>query len=127
MGGRRFQLAALASIALMTMACAAAPSLQTEIATLEASLVMPDGADPLESYARFYTVSGNTIEGEYINSGMLRSVLEDRVVSQRLAPNVFLVDQFNMPSIMDGGCSVLTVQYDRRAREHTGPFCNGLA
>jgi hypothetical protein len=127
-GGRQFKFTVGVSAALLTSAaCTASPSIQTEIAVLEASAIMPDGAAPLDSYARFYSVLPNSIEGTFVHSDMLGHVLDRRVVQRRLAPNVFLVDPANLPIIMDGGCGVLTLQYDRQRRERVRPVCNGMA
>lgn len=113
--------------AAVLLASCGSPTITSEIATLESSVVLPEGADRLDAYGRFYSDSGRTIEAVYVSSGMVGHELSDRIGRQEIAPNVYLVGFGNLPIIMDGGCSVLTLSYDRQTRAITGPVCNGMA
>lgn len=114
-------------IAVAFVAACSSPSIGDEISELESAIVMPEGAYTLDAYARFYTISEHTIEGEYVSRDMLSFLLEHRVVRERLADNVFLVDADQMPGVRDGGCGVLTLSYSRQTHELHGPDCNGMA
>lgn len=122
-------LRALAMSIVLVCACtplAAAPT-RAQIAALESTIVMPEGAEELDSYARFYSSrDGQWIDGELF-LGDLAWMLEHRTISQRLGPRTFIVSPNNMPGIRDGGCGVLTLRYDTQTREMQGPACNGLA
>ena len=102
------------------------PSL-ADIKSIERKLVMPEGADPLNSYVRFYAgawVDGELfIYGEFVakkmaNMGRPRGERGDiRIVKS----------QYDLPTWRDGGCSILRlgVIFERRTVSYFA--CNGEA
>ena len=98
------------------------------IPQIEAQIEMPPGAASIEEYARFCSSSGShVIKGEYVSQGLAAIVLENSGVRRRIGTAIYIVDEDNMPSLMDGGCSVLTLSYDTSDGILTGPACNGIA
>ena len=82
-------------------------------------LNMPDPKPDIAAYARFYAgiMSGGRrmISAEFVKLGSY--VAGVHVVS---SPRDF-------PQIMDGGCGVITIQYDADAKRIQSLKCNGLA
>lgn len=85
-----------------------------QILALEHGLVMPEGADPLPSYARYYTgedaAGRKIIRGYYLDGGR---------------PGIYLKP--SDVTIMDGGCSVVSVVFDVQSHKVLGVACNGVA
>lgn len=120
-------LAFIASV--FVSSCESSDSFTTRhIPQIEAQIEMPPGAASIEEYARFYSSSGShVIKGKYVSRGLAAIVLENSVVRRRIGAAIYIVDDDNMPDLVDGGCSVLTLSYDTSDGTLTGPDCNGIA
>lgn len=131
-------LAVMAAVALILWACS--PREQTwtdgrptrvEINQIESALVMPEGADSLHVYSRFYAAKTHdgrrTIVGEFVQPMFVASLLAHRTILETVSPSVFIVDANNMPGIRDGGCGVITLSYNPDSGVMTPPTCNGDA
>jgi hypothetical protein len=94
---------------------AALPS-NAEVAAIERSVVLPSGAEPLEKYSRHYASVGDkehrVIRGIYL--------LGD-------GTGVIITTAEKLPVVFDGGCSVITVEWDVLARAFLEVSCNGDA
>ena len=103
---------------------------RAEIGRIEAELDLPAETEPLSAYSRFYaahTENGRrVIIGEFV-LGEPDWFLEHRTILETLSETVFVVDEINMPGVMDGGCGVLTMSYDPESSGMLGPVCNGVA
>lgn len=106
-------------IALMT-ACDA-PEHSQNAATMDAieqQVRMPHGALPLSRHSRFYTEFNNEVVGTYV-----ASAYDDLAVGQRR----WVKDIYHLPGVDDGGCFIVNIRFDPRARKVTQVFCNGIA
>ena len=86
----------------------------SDVSALERKLVLPREAEPLRSYARYYTgeIAGGRkiIRGYYLGWGM---------------PGIYLKP--SETEVMDGGCSVIAVVFDVQSARISGVACNGVA
>ena len=87
------------------------------ISQMEANLRLPDGADALESYVRYYAIEGAGGRRE------VRGVL----VKRKNQTGVHLVKANALPVRFDGGCSVVNVRYAPRDKKFLQVACNGDA
>ena len=95
---------------------------QQDVARLEAKIrALPPTASPLFRYARYY--AGVRENGHRVIIG--RALLGDLVDSK--LPGVYIVDRGQMPEILDGGCAILSVEFDLSSGAMDGPRCNGVA
>jgi hypothetical protein len=92
----------------------ARPDAETAIRNAESSLVLPEGADSLESYDRFYAVEGASVVGAYRSTGETGRIT---IVGK--------VD--DLPFRADGGCSFIQVRLDLPSKSWTQVICNGFA
>jgi len=107
---------------------------------VEQSVIMPEGADELGNYTRYYSLSDR--DGKEIMIGIF--VISDwdiepnRIPIQGLSDAYFVESDQHLPIIMDGGCDVVTIYFDLqdgRLIEFTGSgiiatdlaTCNGVA
>jgi len=79
---------------------------------IEARVVMPKEAGPLNSYRRFYYRKGGKVVGVY--------------VAGEKPGREWIARRVDAPLIMDGGCSVVNVHFDTSSKEIQA-FCNGVA
>jgi hypothetical protein len=157
MGALRAVLGALVMLGIV--ACAARPEvISTEvlpsfdpddtgvrpeaISYLEAHVILPDSAGPLESYDRYYSMGRvgerDVIQGVYLLRRAFGGVERNGMapVSGRLG--VFRGAADDLPVVADGGCAVVSVYFDIEARDFlmlqvegseeppTPALCNGL-
>jgi len=87
-----------------------------QISDVEARLTLPEGSKPLAVYARYY--SGQIVLGHHMLVGEF--VLGDE------EPGVRVVNPGKAPKILDGGCSVVNLNYDVEKRKVVEIFCNGV-
>lgn len=96
---------------------AAAPLRQHDVLMndIERQLQLPKRAQPLQDYDRFYALGprGKRVIGVY-------------VLSSNAGQRRWLEDYRKLPSILDGGCSIVNVRYDIAAKNIEAAFCNGL-
>lgn len=93
------------------------PSAQT-IREIEATVVMPEGAAPLDFYDRFYAYQWKgwrqVIVGvfAYRHPGVPQHLIGEPVP---MLPGAYAVRE--APVIFDGGCSVVTIYYDETSKQ----------
>jgi hypothetical protein len=91
------------------------------ISELEARLVLPEGADPLSSYARHYAGSfeadGRILYGVFV-AGQSDSNYPGSI-------NIYPLREA-LPLIHDGGCSIIEFSYVELTNR-IGVYCHGLA
>lgn len=87
------------------------------ISQMEAALRLPEGAEPLDNYARYYAIEGAGGRRE------VRGVL----VKRKDAAGVHLVKANSLPVLFDGGCSVVNVRYSPAEKKFLLVSCNGDA
>lgn len=85
---------------------------------IESQVAMPKGSGPLKDYARFYAEApAGKIVGLYIRGG-----------NGNLPSGARRWVRFEaLPSIDDGGCSVVNIVFDLTTRKVEQVVCNGLA
>jgi hypothetical protein len=91
-----------------------------EIQTLERKVSLPNGADPLDSYQRYYA-------GENDRAG---KVIHGRYVGLTTLPRkgfISVVSPSKLPTIADGGCGVIDVIYSVPRSAVMSVACNGEA
>lgn len=89
---------------------------KTEVQTIERSVVLPRGSEPVLAFARYYaSVSQN---GHRIIRGIY--VLGDNA-------QVVITTAEKLPMILDGGCGVVTIEYDASTEAFLRVSCNGEA
>jgi hypothetical protein len=87
-----------------------------EIRQLEQALKLPSAATSIDHYSRYYT--GIVDRGKLVIVGTLVSGLD----------KITIVDSLNdLPGILDGGCSVVNVEFDVQSRRFIKVYCNGVA
>lgn len=89
------------------------PSLSL-IKSIESNLKLPNGLS-LRSYERFY--AGRKVNGHVVVDG--KFLKSDQ-------PSIKIVDDDELPRILDGGCSVVTLEYDVEQKKVVHLFCNGV-
>lgn len=87
----------------------------SRIESLETEIQLPDGADSLGSYDRYYIVSADEFRATYIRTSDGNGTVY--VVSSRQ----------EIPDLMDGGCQVINVSGNFSAPANASLFCNGVA
>jgi hypothetical protein len=98
------------------------PSL-ADIHRLEEDVTLPDGADALQSYVRYYYMTDNprTVVGIYVARYELKYELEP---SQIPLEGIILVDgDSDVPRPWDAGCGVVKVYYPLVAPTHIAAEC----
>ena len=103
---------------------------KTMIARMEAVLKMPKGAIPLGAFDRFYTgvmVGKDGVPG-HVPTGH-RVIWAEYVLPNMhsMLPGLHIVPWDGMPSIDDGGCSVVNAYYDVETARVAYIACNGYA
>ena len=113
------------------------PEIITAIMSIERDAVLPHNAESKGFYTRFYALDEEGpptfIRGVFIYPAMEKTVLRgadeygnEKFISEFIQktpnqnifiqipklPNVYFVKANNLPLIMDGGCSVIIVEYD---------------
>lgn len=92
------------------------------IRAIEERIVMPEGAEPLESYTRYYSRydpnSNRSTEGGVV-FGLLEQIEPGPRVARWMEEGVY--------APMDGGCSVITLRYRLATDTVEDIRCNGEA
>jgi hypothetical protein len=92
---------------------------------MEARVHLPPKALRLKTYVRYY--SGAIVHGRRVLEGYFVAAffLEPPTGGASMQPGVYLTPP---PfQVSDGGCGVITVEYDIGAREFLTVACNGFA
>jgi hypothetical protein len=87
------------------------------VSEVEASLELPEGAFPLNTYVRHF--AGVAIEE--------RRVVVGTFLQDPDGAGVRIVDLKKMPKVLDGGCDVINLKYDIERKKVLELFCNGEA
>ena len=92
---------------------------------IESGLKLPSGAKPLVSYDRYYAfaVRGGrkVLVGVFLYSLALPGIAE-------AAPGLHILGkESDLPVVLDGGCSVVTVVLDPNFPQEAEVSCNGVA
>ncbi len=89
--------------------------MRATIAAVESTISLPKGAARLHEYARYYSegVGASTrLLGVYILNG---------------SNDVHIVPFEELPKVLDGGCSVIRLEYDIETKQVIYISCNGVA
>ena len=89
---------------------------------VERRVRLPEGSMPIGKYARYYAfdAQGN-VTGRYI------TFVEPRTdANLPLGERRWVKDASNLPNVMDGGCSVVTVVFEAKTNK-VDAWCNGVA
>ncbi len=110
----------LASVAaaLTTLAACGSPSAhgkesdaEAAIAAFEKKVPLPDASRTLSDYDRYYVLSDDRIEAVYLSS-------------PRGSGGSHLVERRELPQAKEGGCSVVTILFDRTSNRFARILCN---
>lgn len=96
------------------------PSYRT-ISHLEGLIAMPRGARSIDAYARYYTGV------EEANRRLIRGIFILARAGGRYPPGPHIVRALEMPRLLDGGCTVVSVTFDIQADRIQTVTCNGSA
>ena len=103
---------------MIVISCCSLPPPSEEVAlmeSLEGQLALPNGAQPISKYDRFYYIGLDIIEGMLILSengkGKVRFVSRSELPTER----------------RDGGCGVIQVTFERKRNTWASVICNGRA
>lgn len=115
---------------------------------IEEQIRLPEEARPLDSYARYYAAGPKgEVTGVYVvpfpdigPDDMCEEVAEDMTTrtvacsrsegsanSLKAGERRWLDNHRNLPVVLDGGCSVVTVEFNPATREVEQVICNGVA
>jgi hypothetical protein len=83
---------------------------------------MPDGAAPLENYARYYGSEGRLVVGVYVSFTVPGRAKYDLPLGQ----SRWVGTLGNLPRPYDGGCMVVNVVWDTATKAFEEVQCNGL-
>ena len=88
-----------------------------EIEKVEKELVLPNGSWPIDAYTRyyFYKLSGK------------RRILGAVFLYGGEAGGIKIVHEADAPHILDGGCSIVNLEYDTDEQKTISISCNGEA
>jgi hypothetical protein len=138
----------LMAVALGLAACATPEQAERDrlIDRIEGRVKLPDGARGLSSYARYYAIEGDgLVTGIYVpgyeapdpddtceelHADFTTTAVEcppEMSDHRLLAGQRAWVERTNLPFVLDGGCSVITVIYDPKADRIKSATCNGDA
>lgn len=82
---------------------------------LEQTLVLPVGADPMDSYARTWWMEGHLLHGLFVRPDLVPGLEAGRVLSPGPPPH----------QVLDGGCGVVRVVYNPTPGQLKLLACNG--
>lgn len=141
--GVRFDFMALLS-ALMLGGCSDFDRERQIISEIEESIKLPKGAGPMSSYSRYYAqqsdgaiIAAYVIHGEGFKDDVLRACREvkgtpfpcpTRGGQVRLAEagkSLWIGDPHDLPFILDGGCTDISVEYHPRTKRFAHVECAG--
>lgn len=81
---------------------------------IERTVMMPESADVLENYTRYYAISDQheteILIGIFVSSHW--DTERERTPIQGLSNAYFVESDQHLPIIMDGGCGIVTVYFD---------------
>ena len=118
---RRSARPCIAAIAMLASACSVSPPEEREpssdpqglIELIEARVVLPKGSRPLREYTRHYAYSPDgKVVGRFVSGA---------------DETKWLADHRDLPLILDGGCSILTIEFDPATLRFDKVACNGVA
>ena len=80
---------------------------------IEEQLVLPQGAEPISKYDRFYTRDGKIVVGT--------------LVLGKSGSRSWVKSISDLPQVFDGGCGVINVRYNPKSDTVENVHCNGVA
>lgn len=81
---------------------------------IEQKIQLPDGAFPINSYIRYYVQDDkDVVIGTYVYFGS--------------AGRIEIVEENEIPNVLDGGCGVITFTYSLTKKTFLSLRCNGVA
>jgi hypothetical protein len=97
----------------------------TSLHKIESSLKLPKGTKPLASYDRYYAYAVRKgrkfLVGVFLYSPALPGIAE-------AVPGLHILEkESDLPVVLDGGCSVVTVVLDPDSSQEADVSCNGVA
>jgi hypothetical protein len=104
---------ALLPLYMLVLACSLGTTEEDLVEGAEDRLVLPENAEPLRMYNRYYVVSGDVAEGIYISAEGRPGTVE------------FFDSRSKLPFVADGGCFVVHVRLNLKTGAWERPFCNG--
>ncbi len=87
-----------------------------DVAALERVVRLPPAAEPIDAYARYYSLGAEDD----------RAILVGTYVLNAPDPPGRYIRSVPV-WVLDGGCSVVNVRFDLATRRVVGAFCNGVA
>jgi hypothetical protein len=82
---------------------------------LETRLALPQGADPMDSYARAWWMEGHLLHGLMVQPSMVQGLQAGRTLLPGAPPY----------DVLDGGCGVIRLVYNPTVRRLETLACNG--
>ena len=124
--------------ALALAGCQPQTLTEADVARFEAQLVLPEGAEPLSSYARYYAPPRVHTEDSLPFTSMAplpgwREPRSEPVVVGVLAqpgvwgdhpPGAHIVRERELPNAVHGGCRSVNVVFEPRSGRTLGVWCN---
>lgn len=90
---------------------------------IEQRVQLPEHTKKLHNYARYYATDGGHVIGVYITDFDQQNRYYDLPIGQRR----WIEQARDLPSISDGGCTVVHIDYNPKNRGTPHAFCNGRA
>lgn len=86
---------------------------------------MPEGADPLDRYVRYY--SGEWVDGARRVRGVFLVASIAALTQRGGVTGIRVVTSDDLPDISDGGCGVIELEYDVASDHVISLACHGSA
>lgn len=132
-------------IVILLSACAAPDHEKSDLTErIEATVVLPNEADPIEEYERYYALRPDgTVLGVYTtHSDVHRKAVAEtcRTLNEQPFPcptdgtklrlvksgeSVWISDHLELPGTNGGGCALINIHYDPRSQRFLEVECNG--
>lgn len=112
-------------MAVMLAACSEKESVTSDstMDLIEQQVRLPEEAAPLNEYARYYAADAHYVYAVYVLGAYREGPNFDLPVGQRK----WIVDHRELPAVLDGGCSIVNVRYNRATLKIDFAVCNGEA
>jgi hypothetical protein len=89
--------------------------MRSHIEAIERSVTIPEGGHKIERYLRYYA---NDEVGE-------KSIVIGLYLANRDEVGIKIVDKEDLPNVLDGGCDVIRLRYDRVSMKVIEVNCAG--
>jgi hypothetical protein len=98
---------------------------RTLVQALEGRITMPEGAGPMVDYARFYSAEQRGTHRIVVGIFVI-NYPADTTGTNAVPPGAYIVTRRELPAVLDGGCRVVTIQYDVELDSIRSVSCNGV-